>query len=129
MNRTETREWVVKILYEMSINDLSFNNTEKALEYHGIDGTDKENILEVVEGVRANIEKIDKYIEDNANVPLNRILLIDLAILRTSIYEFKISKTVPTSVSINEAVEISKKFSNGQSYKFINGLLSSVEKQ
>ena len=129
MNRTETREWIVKILYEMSINDLSCHNVEKALDYHGIDGEDKENILEVVEGVKDNIEEIDEYIEKNSNVPLSIILLVDLAILRTSIYEFKISETIPTSVSINEAVEISKKFSNGQSYKFINGLLSSVEKQ
>lgn len=128
MNRTKKREWIVKVLYEMSINELAFFDTNKALDYHEFDDNSKKEILEVLEGIKNHLEEIDELIAKYSNVPVNRITLLDLAILRTSIYEFKITDLIPVKVSINEAVEIAKKYSDASAYKYINGVLSSIEK-
>ena len=74
-----------------------------------------------------NMEEIDKYITDNSkDWKITRIAKVDLAVLRVALSEILYNETIPESVSINEAVEISKKFSNEDSHKFINGILGTV---
>lgn len=126
MDRRERREWLVKLVYQNEVNE-DTNIDEKTLfENHDIElATDLGLILKEI---RANDEKIEAILEKYINIPMSRISKVDLAILKTSIYEFVISKTVPSSVSINEAVEISKKYSTESAYKFVNGVLSSVVK-
>lgn len=126
MDRREKREWLVKLVYQNEMNE-DLNIDEKTLfENHDIElATDLGLVLKEI---KANNEKIEGILEKYINIPMSRISKVDLAILKTSIYEFVISKTVPSSVSINEAVEISKKYSTESAYKFVNGVLSSVVK-
>ena len=80
----------------------------------------------LVDGVRANIERINSVITRCApEWPLDRIAKIDLAILRIAVYEI-INAKVNASVVINEAVELAKEFGGENSSKFVNGVLGSV---
>lgn len=126
MNRSEQRKWIVKIIFQHSFNDVSdLNKTLENLEI-----SDNGFIQDSVKSILNNIEKIDsianKYI---TQIKFDTISAIDKAILRVSINEFYIEKKVPTSVSINEAVEIAKEYSSEGRYKFINGVLSSIAKE
>ena len=127
MKRVEEREWIVKLLFQHDFNEIDLDNIDSILEHNNL--SKSIFIRESLESIIRNIDKIDdyisKYVDDNR---LKNILPIELAILRVSINEFVIMKNVPVSVSINEAVKISKKYSNENSYIFINGVLSSIAK-
>jgi len=86
-------------------------------------------LYDEVRGVLKNKETIDNIIEKySAGWNINRLPSTDRNILRLGIYEILYCKDIPVSVSINEAVEISKKYCDEQSYKFINGVLGNVAK-
>lgn len=127
MKRVEEREWIVKLLFQHDFNEIDLDNIDSILEHNNL--SKSIFIRESLESIIRNIDKIDdyisKYVDDNR---LKNILPIERAILRVSINEFVIMKNVPVSVSINEAVKISKKYSNENSYIFINGVLSSIAK-
>lgn len=82
---------------------------------------------ELVNGVLANKERIDKTIGDTAPAfPIEQMAAIDRNILRLAIYEILIDNKVPMRAAINEAVELAKEFGGENSPKFINGVLGSV---
>ncbi len=82
---------------------------------------------ELVNGVVANKEQIDKTIENTAPAfPLDQLAVIDRNILRLAIYEILIDNKVPMRAAINEAVELAKDFGGENSSRFINGVLGSV---
>ncbi|MEO1022559.1 MAG: transcription antitermination factor NusB [Bacteroidota bacterium] len=60
------------------------------------------------------------------NWELNRLAIIDLLVLKQSIAEFLYFEDIPTKVTINEAIEIAKKFSTAKSGRFVNGILDAV---
>lgn len=127
MDRTDQRQWLIKILFEMDFNNSDIDDLKNILDNHAIY---EKFIVDSIHSIYKNMEEIDDIIKRYANkLPFDKIPKLDKAILRTSINEFVIRKNVPTSVSINEAVEIAKKYSREDSYKFINGVLSSVAKE
>lgn len=82
---------------------------------------------EVAKSFKENKEKIDELINKHANNwTINRMAKVDLAILRLAICEMLYVEEIPTKVSINEAVELSKLYCDNKSPKFINGILGSV---
>lgn len=84
----------------------------------------------VIEGIEANKETIDKYISDNAiGWSLDRLSRVDLCIMRVALYEMLYREDIPTGVSINEAVELAKRFGGEDSSAFINGLLGTVSRK
>ena len=73
------------------------------------------------------MEIIDKKIAENLKGwTLERLSKIDLAILRLACYEIIFLEDIPKNVSINEGIELAKKYSDDESRKFINGLLDSI---
>lgn len=126
MNRTQEREWVIKLAYQNQLNKIEKDDLDRELDYH------KANTAFIKSSLRSifeNLEQIDRIIEKHiSNSNMNTLLAIEIAILRVAVNEFVISKSVPTSVAINEAVENAKKFGNQDSYKLINGILSSIAK-
>ena len=93
-------------------------------------GLDIEYMRRVLHGIIAHREAIDKAIKDNLhNWKLDRISKINLAILRVSTFELLYEEDIPKAVSINEAVEMSKKYSDFKSVSFINGVLDKIEKE
>lgn len=78
----------------------------------------------LIKGVLENRDRLDSKIEQYVkNWSLQRIAAVDRNILRLAMYEMVYRKDVPPVVSINEAVEIAKKFSTDESGKFVNGIL------
>ena len=77
-----------------------------------------------------NIEAIDEILNANSvGWPVTRMPKTDLAIARLATCEIKYMEEIPVSVSINEAVEICKKYATEEDASFVNGILSSVVKK
>jgi transcription antitermination protein NusB len=85
---------------------------------------------EIIHGVIEHADEIDGRIRGMAqNWDFDRIAKIDLAILRLAIFEMVYRKDVPPVVSINEAIDLSKQFSNADAKRFINGILDKLKDQ
>ena len=131
MKRKETREEAVKIAYSMDVNK-SFHKEvlDNHLVHFEIDDLDYDYLNKTIEDLIGHIDLINKHIIDNSkDWKINRIAKVDLAILRVAITEMLYNDTIPTSVAINEAVEISKRYSNEDSHKYINGILETVARE
>lgn len=125
-NRSELREIIMKVLYQVSIYD------EAKVEYDVADliheALDIENsfVDETVKGViekKKDIHKLaNKYLKDWT---IDRLNKVDQAILSIGIYELMYTET-PSIVSINEAIELSKKYSEEAVVKMINGVLDKI---
>jgi len=89
----------------------------------------EEYALHLVRGVTARRTEIDTLIRTNArNWQYNRIALVDRQIMRLALWEMLFDKHTPPAVCINEAIDIAKLFSTGESGHFINGILDNVRK-
>lgn len=83
----------------------------------------------IVAGVCEHKDELDELIKGNLKKwTLNRIAKPDLIILRIAIFEMKYSSDIPTKVALNEALELTKKYSDDDSRKFVNGVLSNIIK-
>ena len=83
----------------------------------------------IITGTVENIGNIDEQIRQHLkNWSFERLSRVDLAILRTSSYALMFQKDIPPSVTIDEAVEIAKKFGSPESYRFVNGVLDGIRK-
>ena len=128
--RHDGRVASVQYLYAWSINppavladDLGvfFEGQEKPREHYSFGE-------ELIDGVIRNHAEIDQQIRVLAqNWEFERIAKIDLAILRIAMFEMLHRKDIPPVVSINEAIDISKEFSNADSKRFINGILDRMK--
>ncbi|MCX7772453.1 MAG: transcription antitermination factor NusB [Clostridia bacterium] len=129
MGRRETRENAMKLLYQVQIQkDDTQEQIDRYLdEQQIVEATDKEYMLDVVKGVMEKQEELDSLIALHAKGwTVQRMPKVDLAIMRLSCYEMKYRQDVPANVSINEAVELAKKYSGEQSKTFVNGVLGKV---
>lgn len=82
---------------------------------------------QIVEGVEANIAKLDEIIQKHAPLrPINEINIVDLIVLRMAIWEGFVGEITPPKVAINEAIDIAKTFGNQENGKFVNGVLGSL---
>ena len=85
---------------------------------------------ELIQGVVTNAAEMDAIIKGLVhNWDFSRIARMDLTILRLAMYEMKFRKDIPPVVSINEAIDLSKQFSNADSKRFINGILDRYKDQ
>lgn len=125
MGRKRARESTMKLLYQMEIN-LDYSNHIKELffENNNFDNSEREYIENAISTIIANIDELDKHIKDNIEGwDIQRLARIDLCTLRIAMYEILYRKDIPLEVSINEAIEIVKKYSTDESAKFVNGVL------
>lgn len=84
----------------------------------------------IVQGTLENIEEIDEKIKRQLeHWDFDRLGRVDLSILRISIYSMIYQKDIPATVTIDEAIDMAKKYSSEESYRFINGVLDGVRKQ
>lgn len=123
LTRSEAREQAFMLLFTKSFNDEPLEETiEDNTELYegGICGYARA-VVTAVESRQSEIDDIiSKYLRKDWSI--SRISKTSLAILRLAVYEIKYVDSVPFSVSINEAVELSKKYSIDES-KFVNGVL------
>ena len=84
----------------------------------------------LLEGTTEARPRIDRIITDAAqNWDLRRMALVDRNILRMAVYEMLYADDIPAKVSINEAIELGKRFSTRQSGSFINGILDRIRRE
>ena len=133
MNRTLMRENAFKLIYSLEIQKVEDiqDQIELYFESNNIkDEEAKKYITDAILGIQKNQQEILNDIEKNLKEEwkLNRISKMDLSILKLAIYEIKFSD-VPYKVSINEAVELAKKYGEDKSKNFVNGVLASIVKE
>lgn len=134
-SRTITREKAMTILYQIFLykkNNINYTTTEvieemlEDIEIEERKRIDIEFLNNIINGVLNNIGEIDKNAEKYLeNWSIERLGLTDQAIIRIAIYELVYTNTPPL-VSINEAIELSKKYSDEKVSKMINGVLDKI---
>ncbi|MBL9189409.1 MAG: transcription antitermination factor NusB [Opitutaceae bacterium] len=130
--RRDGRVAAVQYLYAWSMNEPRNLAEDLGVFFEGCEGPrDHYNYAEeVIQGVILNVEAIDARIKGLAqNWDFARIAKIDLAILRMAMFEMLYRKDIPPVVSINEAIDLSKTFSNADSKRFINGILDRLKSE
>ena len=125
-NRSELRDIIIKVIYQVNImkkGNIDFNIDDLIKEQLEVKN---DFVSDCVSGVVSNQEEINtlanKYLK---NWTIDRLNQVDQAILSLGIYELKYTETPPI-VAINEAVELSKKYSDDDVVKMINGVLDSI---
>ncbi|MBU3189157.1 transcription antitermination factor NusB [Clostridium bowmanii] len=130
MNRRKSREAAMKLLFEMSINKEKYEDIiENFKEYTDVDLTDIDMsyITKVLAGINENGAEIDKNIEKYLiKWKLDRLSKMNLAILRICTYEILFEEEIPGKVSVNEGIELAKKYGEDSSPAFINGILAKM---
>lgn len=129
MNRRKAREYALQILFQRD-----FTGQKPGSEsFEDFWTNKKENVNlksfaeELVNGTINNLEKIDRVIQEAAeHWKIERMAAVDRNILRSAVYEILYRKDIPSAVTINEALEIAKKYSSSESVPFINGLLDKI---
>jgi len=120
---TEDTEWSEN-------HEVSLQNTKTTVKEKRKNKTSKEEqelVDKLYSEIIKNLKKIDRLIKEHApQWPIDQIKLIDLEILRISIYEGFLSKTTPPKVAIDEAIELAKDFGGERSSQFINGVLGGI---
>lgn len=127
-NRSESREIIMKVLYQSYILD----NTNMAYDIESLikEQTEVQNefietsVKEILENQKHIDDVANKYL-DNASWKINRLNKVDKAIISLGIYELLYTDT-PSIVAINEAIELSKHYSDEKVTKMINGVLDNV---
>lgn len=131
MSRKIARELVFKVIFSMNfqheneeIENLILNLKN---ETNDITKEDSEYIKDIVWGVTEKKELLDEKIKKYLKSwTMDRISKTDLAILRLATYEILYREDIPYKVSVNEAVELAKMFSEQTSSSFINGVLAGI---
>lgn len=127
--RSQAREHALKILYQVDINKEAYQNVLSKFLNSKVEKIVKEFTNRIVAGTMENILHIDKIIARCAtNWQIKRMAVIDRNILRLATYELLFLEDIPPKVSINEAVDIAKKYSDVESGKFVNGVLDEINK-
>ena len=128
MTRKQAREEAFILVFEKEFND---NGIEDILEAaaEARDLVPDDYINTVFKGVYGHLEELDSLIsESSVGWNIKRISKTALCIMRLAIFEMKYISDIPVSVSINEAVELCKKYATENDASFVNGILSTVAK-
>lgn len=132
MGRREQREQIFKLVFQLEFNDKTEmpEQMKLYLEQEKIQSeTDCTYISDKFEKIQEKLAEIDSLINEQATGwKTGRMGKVDLAIIRLAVYEIKYDDSVPTSVAINEAVELAKKFGQDESSSFVNGVLAKFSK-
>lgn len=139
--RRKAREASLQLLYEM---DLGHKTAAEILSedrhfwqrglWEELDGAEDSAsmmpfVRQIVEGVGQNVREIDRLIESHStHWKISRMAIVDRNILRMAVFEILYCQDIPPSVSINEAIEIAKRYGTEESGAFINGVLDHIAK-
>ncbi|MDO4748022.1 MAG: transcription antitermination factor NusB [Eubacteriales bacterium] len=130
ISRYKKREQAFILSFETLFSDTDIDE----LADNAADGSDEymsDYALMCAKGIVEHSAEIDKYISDNLKQgwKISRISKVSYAVMRLAIFEMLYVEDVPVSVSINEAVELAKKYSVPDDSAFVNGVLGSISKK
>jgi N utilization substance protein B len=129
--RRDAREAAAQYLYQREMQgDESDNALSEFYDMRGLSPSGRRFCDALLQGWMRHRESVDEAIQKNAiNFEFHRLSAVDRNVLRVAAYEILHCPDVPPAVAINEAIEIAKKFSTGDSGKFVNGVLDNIRKQ
>ena len=130
MSRIETREHAMELLFQIGFrNDPISDQIDLFREIYPEIIEDEAYFLDIVYGVINSREDLDaRFVPFLKRWKLERLPVTDRIILEIAVYEILTVEDIPTSVSINEAVKLAKKFGTDSSSSYINGVLSNFVK-
>lgn len=134
-NRRKARECALQLLYDLEFDVTDGRETQQAFESYWHCFPDKGQVTDEVRGfaealvlgVREHDDEIDGYIQSaSTNWKLERMAIVDRNILRIATFELRHLPDIPPKVSLNEAIEIAKRYGSEDSGSFINGILDKI---
>ncbi|RII25974.1 MAG: transcription antitermination factor NusB [Geobacter sp.] len=129
--RREARELALQMLYALDVNpSVGVTDTLQTFreEHADVTGRVRQFAEDLVRGVLQRRELIDSAIEARSkNWSLARMPRVDLNVMRMAAYELMFRPDIPKKVSINEAIEIARRFGDKESPSFVNGILDEIE--
>jgi N utilization substance protein B len=129
--RSKSREFAVQALYQLNITKQDVNVVlGQFQERFSPEGEADEFLRRLVLGVLDHREELDRLIEQySENWRLNRINVIDRNILRMALFELLYCQDIPPKVTINEAIDLGKRYGSEDSGSFINGILDRIQNE
>ncbi len=132
MSRKTARKHAFNLVFQLPFHEgLELGQAYENLkgDFSNLSDDDKEFIYNEFKGTAENLNIIDSYITKNLKKwTIDRIEKELLAIIRLATYEIIFDETIPTVVSINEAIELSKVYSDEKGRKFVNAILGNIVK-
>ena len=128
--RRKARELALQLLYQLDVQGEGSPgpHLDEFWTRHPVDIEVREFAEALVRGTKLHEAKIDELISQYAqHWELERMAVVDRNILRLSCYELLFREDIPPKVSINEAVELAKKYSGQEAGKFVNGILDRIK--
>ena len=122
MKRSDQREWVFKLIFQDTINKIE--DCKDILENHNI-SEDEKFIVDSINSYQENFDIINEKLENNIPKGMPKLSRVVRSIIYLSINEIYFLD-IPVSVSINEAVNLAKKFSEEDDYKVVNLILGNI---
>ena len=128
MSRQLARETAFKMIFQMDVGknalEVAERTMEEALDEGLIKKRDTAYILELVAGVADKKDELDAFIAEHAKGwTLDRINVIEKNLIRLALYEIRHMENIPYEVSVNEAIELAKRYGEDDAYSFVNGIL------
>lgn len=128
MSRQLARETAFKMIFQMDVGkntlEVAERTMEEALDEGLINKKDTAYILELVAGVADKKDELDAFIAEHAKGwTLDRINVIEKNLIRLALYEIRHMENIPYEVSVNEAIELAKRYGEDDAYSFVNGIL------
>ena len=126
--RRRSRELAMQALFYMDVHqNASQELLDRFCEYFSPPKKTRPFFFKLVNGVLAKRTEIDKLIERySENWQLSRMSFVDRNVIRIAVFEMLYCSDIPPKVSINEAVDVGKKFGTEESGAFINGIIDSI---
>ncbi len=130
MKRTELREHIFKMVFEIEFHDADELPEQVELYFEQLEDArekDQEYIRVKTQKAAQKVEEIDSLLNTHTTGwKTTRMNKVDLAILRLAVYEMKWDEDVPTGVAIDEAVELAKRYSSDEGPAFVNAVLAKL---
>jgi N utilization substance protein B len=129
--RRKSREFALQALYQLNITKQDVSALLAQFQEHFLpDGEADEFLKRLVLGVLRHCEELDRLIERySENWRLDRIDVIDRNILRMALFELLYCEDIPPKVTINEAIDLGKRYGSEDSGSFINGILDRIQSE
>ncbi len=129
--RRKSREFALQVLYQLDITQHDATRTLTQFQEHFSTSGERDHFLErLVMGVLEHRKEIDQLIKQySEHWRLERMTIIDRNILRMATFELLYFKEIPPKVTLNEAIDLGKRFGSEDSGSFINGILDRIQKE
>jgi transcription antitermination protein NusB len=129
--RRKSREFALQVLYQLDITKQDIIKTLAQFQDHFSVNEERDDFMErLVLGVLEHCQEIDRLIEKySENWRLVRMNIVDRTILRMAIFELLYCEEIPPKVTLNEAIELGKRYGSEDSGSFINGILDRIQNE